>query len=52
MTEQDQFDDQGVYAVDQEVIQDVHSLRWARTVKVSVNRIGGKSLAPHDASGG
>lgn len=46
MAEQDQIDDQSIYAVGHKVIQDVHSLAWAKTVKVSVNKIGGESLGP------
>ena len=52
MAEQNQIDDQSVYAVGHKVIQDIHSLAWARAVRVSVNKIGSKPLGPHHVSGG
>ena len=52
MAEQNQIDGQSVHAVGHKVIQDVRSFAWARAVRVSVNKIGGKSLGPHDVSGG
>ena len=51
MAEQNQIDDRSVHAVGHKAIQDVHSLAWTKAIRVSVNKIGGKSLAPHNASG-